>query len=651
MKKIIFLSLMLICFQSFTQAQDLSCEYGKIGTPEILFAKYLKDTTAEAVVLFNTGNTNFERIDYSFDVVYERTTRIKIMSEAGIQWAKVEIPYYQEGNIYEKIEDLEACTYNMDNGRLTRTYLNKASCQNEKINESWQVRKFAMPNVKAGSIIEYRYKLRSQYKLKFRNWDFQWKIPVMYSEYKVSMIPFYEYTWLLQGATKFDSQTTKTNEGTEQQFGPIAYKESHYTFVMKDIPAFKDEEFISSENDYLIKLIFQLCNVHNTNGNTQKILTTWPEMMRDLLNNEDFGGYMNRSRNLASKVIDVKSLSALNQHEKFDSVMNYVKRNFNWNKNNDLSSSKSAGTFIKDKIGNVADINLFTIGLLNACGINATPVILSTRDHGKIKYDYPFIHFFNYVCILVNIDGKTILTDATEPLSLNDRIPETCINDKGLLIQKDKVEWVGLQSLVQTKIQEYISIQVSDSVQKGTIQSSSFEYKALDRRKDLGTNIKKIQLYINDKGYSVADSSITVKNQTNIKAPYQLKYKVVDNPLIVNGKIYVSPFLHETITENPLKQSERTYPVDMVYPKKNSYYSEISIPDGYKTNFLPSKASISNDLFDLEYSIVNTDSKIQINFVYCFKLPIYQPEDYSRIKDFFNEVINKGSEKIVFVKI
>ena len=365
MKKIISLSFLLFCIHNFTPAQNFAYEYGKIGTKEMFFTKYLKDSSAEAVVIFDTGNTNFERIENSFDVVSERTTRIKIFSEAGIRWAKVEVPYYQEGNIYEQIEDLEACTYNVDNGRLTRTYLNKADCKDEKINENWKLRKFAMPNVKVGSIIEYRYKLRSQFVFKFRDWKFQWKIPVMFSEYKVSMIPFYEYTWLLQGATKFDSQTTKNDIGTEQQYGPIAYKESLYTFVMKDIPAFKDEEFISSENDYLIKLNFQLCNIHNTNGNVRKILTTWPELIKDLIKEENFGGYIKKSENLSSKLFDVTGLSALNQHEKFDSIMNYVKRNFSWNKNIDKYSSKKASAFIKDKIGNVADINLFTIGLFN----------------------------------------------------------------------------------------------------------------------------------------------------------------------------------------------------------------------------------------------------------------------------------------------
>ena len=650
MKKFFLFVMLLFSLQTILKAQTFNNEYGKVGKDDIDYKSDPQDKSAEAVVISDDGQSYFSRINDEFEIIYERTTRIKVLNEAGIKYANIEIPFYGEGEIYENVYDVEACTYNFENGVFSRTDLDLNTCHDEKINKYWNIKKFAMPNVKVGSIIEYRYKISSEYLFKLRNWNFQWKIPVIYSRYLTKMIPFYQYTWLLQGANKFDSQKTYEDPLMERQYGSTKFKDLDYEFVMRNLPGFKDEEFISSDDDYLVKLNFQLSKVIDQDGVSQNVITTWPEMIKDLIKNEDFGGFARKSEGIASKIFELKSLSLLPAQQKFDSILDFVKANFTWNKLNDKYASKSPRAFQKDKNGNNADINLFAIGLLNAVGIKAVPVILSTRDNGKIKYDYPFTHFFNYIVIMADIDGKKVLSDATNPLSKNDRIPEKCINDKGLIIQKDKVEWVGLQTVIPTKTQKAIMITVSDSTQNAVIQSSSTEYSALDNRTDYGTNTHIINKYLLNKGYSVVDSSIIVKNQNDIKMPYILKYSINDKPEKVNNKIYVSPFLHEIIADSPLKQPNRSYPIDMIYPHKTSAFSEITIPDGYKVDFLPANDKINNDQFEFDYTTAENDKKISVSMIYYFKEPVYDASEYSKIKYYFNEIVNKGSEKIVFVK-
>lgn len=660
MRRFITIGMLFIGIQFFLPAQNFINEYGKVAKvakeakeakEDVDLNSYAKDKSADAVVIYDIGNSYFSQTTNSYELIYERTTRIKIFKEAGIKWANIEIPYYQQGNVYEQIEDVEACTYNFENGSFTKTPLKVGSSNDEQLNEFWKVRKFALPNVKEGSIIEYHYKINSQYMFNLRNWKFQWKIPVIYSKYTVKMIPFYEYTYLLQGATKFDEQKSYQDNGIDRQFGSMKYQDMIHEYVMKDVPAFKDEEYISSTDDYIIKLDFQLSKVTQITGSVQKVMTTWPDMIKDLIKNDDFGKYIEKSGKQYVKIWGAKPFFSKTPSERYDSIMNYVKANFRWNKMNGKYATKSVNSFLKDKTGNDAEINLFALGLLKSSGINATPIILSTRENGTVKYDYPYSHFFNYVCILVDIDGKKILTDATDPLLLNNRIPEKCINDKGLIIQNDKVEWVMLQSAIPSKIQSIIKIDLTELTQNSEIETSSTEYDALHQRDDNGSKTNAIQKELAEKGYSVVDSSIVVKNQTNITKPYTLKYKVVSIPEKINDKIYISPFLHETLKENPLKQTARTYPIDMIYPTKRSYFSEINIPKGYKVEFLPESDRIKNDQFEFEYTAVSDESKVHVNLAYNFKLSVYNPEDYLKVKYYFNQILNKGLGKIVFVKI
>jgi hypothetical protein len=631
--------------------QDFSKEFGKITGHEFQLDHYAKDKTAEALVLFDVGKSYFIRAENSYDVIFERSTRIKIFSEAGIEWAEVEIPFYQEGGIYEKIYDIEAYTYNVEDGGITKTSLDVANTYDEKVSDYWNVKKFAMPNVKEGSIIEYRYKINSQYKFNLRDWEFQWKIPVLYSEYEVKMIPFYEYTYLMQGRSKFDDYSTYTDKGVSRQFGSITFQDLVHKFVMTDLPAFNDEEFITSINDYIIQIDFQLARINYPTGTSVDILTTWEKMIEALQKHTDFGKYIIKSEKMAPKLIDEKALSGKSDQEKFDAIIDFVKGNYNWNNFKGIYATKPLNKFITDKFGNCADLNLLATGLLNGIGIEAYPVLISTRSHGKIKYDYPYSHFFNYIIILAYIDGKPILSDATRILGLNDRIPAECINDRGLIIQEDKVEWVTLAGSKPSEIETILDININDPDQIARLKQRSTEYDAQYFRENFKDEETVVAELKDSRNYEISSQSLAIENLEIRDKPLGLSYETSSVSEMVNEKIYVKPFLNEVISDNPLKQQTRSYPIDMNYPKKRTYRSTIMIPEGYQIDFLPQPVKIKNDQFEMNYSVASDEEKIVAELSYYFKGSVYAAQDYMKIKYYFNEIVNKGSERVVFSEL
>lgn len=420
---------------------------------------------------------------------------------------------------------------------------------------------------------------------------------------------------------------------------------------MVDVPAFGDEEFITSINDYIIKVDFQLSNIHNRDGSNVEIITTWTELNKRLLKHIDFGKYINKSEKSASKILDVENISQKTELEKFNMVMDYVKANYNWNQLNAKFASKTPHDLIDDKFGNAADLNLFTVGLLKSVGIDSNPVILSTRPHGKINLDYPFSHFFNYVIVLANVDGRLVLTDATDNLSKNDRIPPRCINDQGLIIKKDKIEWIGLKHLLPSKISTYIQMTINKKELLVDMMKIGSEYDALYFRKNFTDNVDIVKPLIDLQNYTIIDSTIVIQNQKDKTKPYKLRYSFTTVPERVNDKMYISPFLHETISDNPLKQKERKYPIDMIYPETKAFNSTLFMPKGYQVDFVPDELKINNELFELNFTIKTYTNKIHVFFEYSFKKPVYQSEDYAKIKYYFDEIVKKGNEKIVFSKM
>jgi hypothetical protein len=421
---------------------------------------------------------------------------------------------------------------------------------------------------------------------------------------------------------------------------------------MKDLPAFKDESFITSADDYIVKLDFQMAAIHQTNGVNQPIMTTWPKLAQEMIDNELFGRFSNNSKKKCKEIVDTMQLALKPALEKAKSIEHFVKSNYNWNGHSDKFTTKSVKEFLTSKTGNCADINLFLTGMLNAAGIEAYPVIISTRSNGKIKLDYPFLHFFNYVVVLAKIDSSSILLDATEPLSNFNEIPSRCINDVGLVIQKNKVEWVNIKSGSTSNISYYFNLRLNtekDSIEQ-ICRLVTTGYEAIDYRNKFSNSYKDLKINILGNN-SLSGDTLKPIDLDQIEKPFGIDF-VKKNPVeIVEDKIIISPFCNFTITENPLKQTVRNYPVDLIYRKSYKFQSTIVIPEGYKLLSVPAEVTINNSIVRITFlADIQKEGAILLVGSYVFKKDVYAPADYSELKGYFNRIVEKFNEKLVFVK-
>lgn len=652
MKKISILILIQILLFKVVPAQDLIEKFGEVSIADLEMETYEKDKEAEAFVIFDYGASSFVEVSYSFHVIFHRTTRIKILSKSGLDYAEVIVPYHVNGGLKEKVYDIEGTVYNIEGGSIKQTKLKDLDYFDERLSERYILRKFVLPNVKEGSIIEYSYKIESPFNYNLQDWEFQWDIPVQHSEYQVSEIPFYKYTWLLQGANSFYSRETKKASGLKRQYMSVSFYDKIKNYVMKDIPAFKVEKYITSRDDYIIKMDWQLLSYYNDQGMEKQIVTTWPKLIKDLQKDEDFGKYIKKSEKSASKLLDLEYLSSMSEKDRFEEVINYVKNSYAWNKRRAYFATESYKDFMIEKKGNCANINLFAIGLLQAVGLEAYGVISSTRFHGMIKHDFPNRRFFNYVLIGVKIEGEDHLADATDPYLTNQRIPKNCINDKGLAIIKGEPQWIKLSSNVPSEKSYEYEVSFGDEESNYRVKSRFFEYDAVNMREYANNDSEKLNDLLLSSGGIIDEESIKITNLNDIDKDLLIEFDYISEDGFTVDKIFYSPFSSKLISENPFKQNSRVYPIDMVYAKKRSYKTSINIPDGYKLDYLLSEAkNIDNDNFQLSYLAEEIDGKVIIELMYYFKKYVYPANTYSDIKGYYDEIVKLGAEKVVFIKI
>jgi transglutaminase-like putative cysteine protease len=646
-----FLLFILLCASGLNiRAQQYAQNFGKINVNEVTMASYALDKAAEALVLYDVGNTYFSPEDDGFRIVFERSTKIKIFNRAGLDYAQIEIPFYMENLKMETVYDVEAYVYNMENNALKTTAFDNRNIFEERLSENWRVKKFALPDVREGSVIEYRYKIMSPYIFNLQDWVFQRKIPTVYSQYTVRMTPFYDYIYNFQGGTKFDFFEQREDNMTSQ-FGPNQYHDMIYTFGMKNVPAFKDEVFITSINDYIMKMDFQLSVLHYPVGTNLSIISTWPLLVEDFLKEPEFGGYLKAMTRSAEDLLAALSLNGKTDREKAESIYNYVKVNFNWNRSKTKFTTKSARDFLKDKTGNSAEINLMLCAMLNAAGIQAFPVLLSTRDHGKIYKDYPFQQYLNYAIVLASLNNQDILLDATEPLIPFGVLPSRCINETGLVVNKNKAEWIPLEDKTGSELTDTIHIVLNVAADScvAAISRQTTGHKALEYRQDYLQGHETLQNSLLQEGMAMKDTLVT-ENLETIEKPFICKYSVFSAVEQVADKLLVQPFPGAVYPENPLKLPYRSYPVDMMYRNRNNFVATIDIPEGY--SYLPGDHNISvdNALVNIQYHVENSAGTLKITGMYEFKKPVYKNTEYYDLRSYMGKIVEKFNEKLVLVK-
>jgi len=193
MKTICISLLLLFATVLDVAAQKALPKNGEIDKADLQITDCEFDKGAEAFKLIDVGSVEFSDERRGYITKYTRRVRIKILKEKGMSYANLVIPFiaYDE---YEKIEDLVAYTYNLNNdGNIITTKVSKESIYKKKINSSFSEMIIAFPEVKTGSVIEYSYSMFRGLSLSINNWDFQSSIPVRFSEYSVRIPSFLHF--------------------------------------------------------------------------------------------------------------------------------------------------------------------------------------------------------------------------------------------------------------------------------------------------------------------------------------------------------------------------------------------------------------------------------------------------------------------------
>ena len=670
-RKILFFVLIFLSFvpdHLHAQAQEKSpVRYGRITPADFNLPAGRYDSGAEAVVIADIGSSEFVGNSKGwFSLEFRHFKRIKIINKKGFDAATVEIPLYLSGSAVETVGSLKAITYNLENGKIVETKLDDKSIFTDKVSKHLVMKKFTFPALKEGSVIEYSYVQSSDFLQNLQPWEFQGPYPCLWSEYSVSMPNFFQYVTLTQGFLPFSIKTSDSrNVNFRLTIPGGADADDHVAFedrvedrrwVMKEVPALKEEAYTTTLENYIAKIEFQLARYSFPNAIPQEKMGNWITVSRGLMKDEDFGGELGSNNGWMDDDLKNITKGATGERKKAEKVYAFVRDNFTCTGHSGFWISSPLKTIYKNRSGSEAELNLLLTAMLKHLHIAADPVILSTRAHGFTHEMYPLLSRFNYVICRATVDSADYFLDASETWLGFGRLPGRCYNGHARVITPEMAlpVYLDADSLTEAKTtivfmsnekKGYFSGQLQTV--PGYVESSAIREKI--HGKGEKEFFKTIQTaYPGETALSNPTiDSLKLQDQP-VGLTYDFAWKIDDN----DGLIYFNPMLAEGYKENPFRASERRYPVEMSSAMDETYTLNMEIPEGYEVEELPKSAKVlfNDDEGFFEYLMVKDNLNIQFRSRIKLKKANFKQEDYAVLRDFFGFIVKKQNEQIVFKK-
>ncbi len=604
LKLIVFSIFLFISQISFSQ----NFKFGNVSVEELQEKSHPMEPDAAAAVLYRELKTSFKYSESNgFMVNTDVFERIKIYNREGFDWATKEVNMYQgKDNKDEIVTGLKGITYYLnESGKIEEIKLRNSGVFEEKATKFREVKKFTMPDLKEGCVIEYKYTLKSPFISNIDAYRFQESIPINKLDFKFAVPEYFNYKphqkgWLFFRITQGSKErkvalSSSSNQrniyGKIEQKGSarsLTYKENSYSVSLNNVSSIIGETYTGNMDNYRSSLKMELSYTKFPNSIIDYYSSTWEDVSESIYASESFGSQLKKT-NYFEDDLDALLSGVSNVQEKMIRIFEFVKNRMTWNGYNGFTVDLGVKTAYEEGTGNVADINLMLTAMFRYAGLNANPILVSTKSHGIPVF--PTRDGFNYVISGVESQDGVFLFDATNKGGEVNILEAKLLNWQGRIIRKEvSSAWVSLAPKKHALQNAMLDVEITnDLTVQGSSKNRSTGHYAMEMRDvygGLSTDAQRKRLE-SDMGETELNN-VAFENLEVLYKPITYSYDFdASNALeSVGGKLYFSPLLYLTTIENPFKSDQRKYPVDYGYIRKDRYLISINIPDGYKVESL-----------------------------------------------------------------
>ncbi|MBE7176191.1 MAG: DUF3857 domain-containing protein [Mucilaginibacter polytrichastri] len=653
MKKLLFTFLCMGTLCASAQDQFLS-EYGKVPVADLEMTTCDFEKDANAMVLFDKGDIFF---DDRFAMIFRRHKRIKILNDKARDEADIRLEFHSL-NHYEQISDVQAQTINLVDGKPVITKLDRKSIFYQPVDKYTTAVIFTFPNVKPGSVIEYKFRRTTQSFANVPEWFFQGNLPVRYSEFKTAIPEYFDYR---TSARIYTAVVKNTSNQQSKYLGAasdgIGFTVYEKTLGMSNVVALHDEPYMSSRHDNLQSISHQLVAIKPINDIMKTGADTWAKVGGLLADDEDFGLQI-RKKLKGEEVILEKAKALKTNDEKIAYIFHEVRDGMKWDSRDRWYTMDGTQRAWEKKSGNSTEINLVLVHLLKSAGVKVYPMVVSTRENGRVNVAYANVNQFNRAVAFIPVDStKNYVLDATNKYQPYNQVPYNLLNSMGLYIDKQEktYDWFEIREPKSSRHTVFLDAEITPAGNlsgKAILSSTGFYKNDFVERFKSGTE-DKYKTYLTDKDNHLKIKAIKLENAEVDSLPLAQNIEFDMEPNGSDGDyIYLVPNAFSTLRTNPFLNQNRMTDVDLGYLQNYNIYGVFKVPAGYKADALPKNINMvmPDKSISFRRMVVEDAGSISIRYIIDYKKAIFYRQDYPAFHEFFKQMQDMLNEQIVLKK-
>lgn len=536
--------------------------------------------------LSKRSSVRFTEEGTRISMIADYVVMVKVFSDDPIEMAEaslVGIPFYAANNI-ERVLLIEGITHNQDG---SRSYLDPQSIRTVDLNPRYRIVEFEMPDVRKGSVLEYRYRLERRYIEELPDFYFSERVPTREALFFMQNSDFIRYDVIDENIT-FDLEYSEARIDTSSVPLIFTYNRPDPVFMQRwratSIPALDATAYISSIDDIRGKLKFQISEF---GAPRQPLENSWEFVAAQILRHNNpyhftdaFPALAEAGRTIAA---EAPSLYAAR-----DSIFSYVNSRSQYNGQPAVFAERGLQHVLQNQLSNQAEINLTLLAMLRGAGINAQPLYLSGRELGRINKSFPSLFQFNRLMIYAEIGDEVAFMDASYSYSLPNLIPVESFNEQGFVLSESGFMWVDIQpdrSVFEINMELDAALSNNGTLTgRLTALVKGYPAREIRQRLSLGLRASDIAIETFFESYpevSITEAEIELNREEAGTVHISADFVLPSYAVTFAEGIEFSPMIVGYLIANPFEETQRNVPVTLDAPELLSLKYRIRLPSGY----------------------------------------------------------------------
>lgn len=644
-------SVLLLVSQQ-AKSQTVNTKWGKPTQEELTMTEYAADKDANAVELYRLVDVCYSILNGDFRLTHRVKCRLKVLKPAGRKVADVNIPLRVSENsplVREMVMGLKAVAYNLEDGKVVKTKMESQMVNEEQVDKTQKVVKFSVPQVRVGTVIEYEYRIESDFFYDLRDWYAQSDIPVRWTRYILSVPEWFKFNIEETGMTQLQC----TKETGRLSTGETSISTTETTFTGEYLPALNDDDFVWCARDYGCKVTHELRGIYVPGAVYKDYSTRWDDVDMLLLEDGEFGGRIKKSSPLKDDIIASGIAALPDMEQRAAAVWQLLRSRVRWNGEYKFWANSSSKV-LKEGTGSNADMNFLYINMLHDAGIESFPVVLRLRDRGRLPLTHASLKYLStfVVGILLNDSTLAYMDGSAEDGYLN-VLPSRLLVSQARTVRKGQSgQWVDLQGASHSKSVTMVQATLAPS---GIVSGKSVT-------RCIGQSAARLR----HRWRTSADSTSliqAIQEEDGIEiSAYQLEGRHDFTPTVsetihftkqcdtAGDLIYLNPMLLSPMGKSPFTTASRDLPVAFPYSQHTQFNFQLTLPDGWHVEDMPKPIMLKLDgitariVYILKGSMLTTQYRIDISRTF------FDHQQYADLKALFDQLVESNKQVLTLKK-